>query len=349
MVKINLLKKGEAADEELSPVEEISVESAEPVKKEKTKKTKKKGGSLKLILVLLIVVAIGGSGYLAYIEGWFAGSDEPTTPVETMVVADETPMDSPQESKTVKKPIEKPPAKKTPAVIKTPKPKPIQAKPITAKPVKKSPVKAVQTRGNGLTQVIEGRILLDVFRSIISSVDDGMSDMKLTVSNSGVTLALGMNSREEAAILLRNIREKWPMSNLRAARFERSASASEYAYATQFSGSVLFKGKVPSSGEKKRSLLKEATFKRSLTTLIDKHGLKLVKFKASSKVQMRGRSSIPITVTANGSKDSISKFIDSLAKLDAAYGLSRASILSKDSATSTISLYLNLIMSNGKA
>ena len=346
MVKINLLKKGGPVEEEFPPVEENSVETPEPDKKEKSKKAKKKSGSLKLILFILMVGAIGGSGYLAYLQGWFLGGDE-SSPVDTMVVADETPMDSPKESKTVEKSIKKPPPNKLTIVDK--KPKPAQSKPKTKIGTKKLPNKAVQKRGNELAQVIEGRILLDVFRSIISSVNDGMSNLKLTVSNSGVTLALGMNSREEAALLLRSIREKWPMSNLRAVRFERPNSPSEYAYATQFSGSVQFKGNVPKSSDKKRSMLKIKPFKKRVAALIAAHGLKLVKFNTSSKVQMRGNSSIPITITANGSKESISKFIDSLAKLDAAYGLARASILSKDSASSTVSLYLNLIMSDSKA
>ncbi len=346
MVKINLLKKDESVEEEFSPLEEISVETPEPDKKEKSKKAEKKGGSLKLVLFILVAGALGGSGYLAYLQGWFSASDE-SSPVDIMVVADETPMDSPKESKTVEKSIKKPPPQKPTIVDK--KPKPAQSKPKTKSSAKKSPTEADQKRGNELALVIEGRILLDVFSSIITSVNDGMSDMKLTVSNSGVTLALGMNSREEAALLLRSIREKWPMSNLRAVRFEKPNFPSEYAYATQFSGSVQFKGKVPKSSDKKKSMLKTETFKKRVTTLIAAHGLKLVKFNASSKDQMRGKSSIPITITAYGSKESISKFIGSLTKIDAAYGVARASILSKDSASSTVSLYLNLIMSNSKA
>jgi len=345
MVKINLLKKGGPAEKEIPPVEEISVETPEPSKKEKSEKTKQKGGTLKLILFILMVGALGGSGYLAYLQGWFLGSKE-LSPGESMVVADETPMDSTEESETVEKSIKKLPKKLSKVNIN---PKSAQSKPNTKNGTKKSPNTAVQRRGSELSQVIEGRILLDVFRFIISSVGNGMSDMKLTVSNSGVTLALGMNSREEAALLLRSIREKWPMSNLRAVRFERPKSPSEYAFATQFSGSVQFKGNVPISSDKKRSRLKTETFKKRLTALIAAHGLKLVKFNVSSKVQMRGNSSIPITITANGSKESINKFIDSLSKLDIAYGLARASILSKDAALSTVSLYLNLIMANGKA
>ena len=346
MVKINLLKKGQPVEEEFPPVEEITVEKPEPPKKEKSKKAKKKGGSLKLILFILMVGAIGGSGYLVYLQGWFLGSDE-SSPAETMVVADETPMDSPKESETVEKSVKKPPPQKLTNVDK--KPKPAQSKPTTKSSTKKSPSKAVQKRGNELAQVIEGRLLLGVFRSILSSLEDGMGDMKLTVSNGGVTLALGMNSREDAALLLRSIREKWPMSNLRAVRFERPNSPSEFIYATQFSGSVQFKRNVPKSSDKRRSVLKTEAFKKRLTTLITAHGLNLVKFDASAKVQMRGISSIPITITANGSNESISKFIDSLTKLDVAYGLARASILSKDSALSTVSLYLNLIMSSSKA
>lgn len=346
MVKINLLKKSGLVEEELPQVEETVVETPEPDKTEKSKKAKKSGGGLKVILFVLIIGAIGGSGYLAYSEGWFS-PDIDSSPVETMVVADETPMDSPKETEVVEKAITKPPPKKL-SKIDT-KPKPVQSKPKTKSSPKQSPGKAVQRRGSELAQVIEGRILLEVFRSILSSVDDGMGNMKLTVSNSGVTLALGMNSREEAALLLRSIREGWPMSNLRAVRFERPNSPSEYSYATQFSGSVQFKGYVQSSGERKRSMLNTAAFKKKLTTLITANGLKLVRFKASSKVQMRGNSSIPITVTANGSQDSISKFIESLSKLDAAFGLARASILSKDSASSTVSLYLNLIVPNSKA
>lgn len=346
MVKINLLKKGEPVEEEFPPVEEITVEKPEPPKKEKSEKAEKNGGSLKLILFILVVGAIGGSGYLMYLQGWFSGSGE-SSPAETMVVADETPMDSPKESETVEKSVKEPPPQNLTNADK--KLEPAQSKPKTKSSTKKSPSRAVQKRGNELAQVIEGRIVLGVFRSILSSVEDGMGDMKLTVSNSGVTLALGMNSREDAALLLRSIREKWPMSNLRAVRFERPNSPSEYTYATQFSGSVQFKRNVPKSSDKRRSVVKTETFKKRLTTLITAHGLNLVKFDASAKVQMRGNSLIPITITANGSNESISKFIDSLTKLDVAYGLARASILSRDSALSTVSLYLNLIMSGSKA
>ena len=334
MVKINLLKKEGAVEEEFPPVEEISVEESKPEKKEKSKQSAKKGGSLKIILILLVVGAVGGSGYLAFLEGWFSGSEKPS-PETAMVIADETPMDSPKKSK---------PAQKA-AVM----PKQSRSEAKSDRPAKKLPNKTVQKMGSELAQVVEGRILLDVFNSIISSVNDGMSDMKLTVSNSGVTLALGINTREDAALLLRNIRQKWPMSNLRAVRFERPVPATEYAYATQFSGSILFKGIVPNSGDRKRSMLKTEPFKKKLTTLTAAHGLKLIKFNASSEIQMRGSLSIPITITAYGSKESISNFIDALAKLDIAYGLSRASILSTDSASSTVSLYINLIKSKSKA
>ena len=346
MVKVNLLKKDGITEETLPPVEEITVETSEPEKKEKSKKSGKKGGSLKIILILLVVVAIGGSGYLAYLQGWFSGSDA-SSPVDTMIIADETPMDSPEEPKVIEKPIAKPKPKKLSTIDREPKQSQNKAKP--DRPAKKSPDKTVQKRGGELTQVIEGRILLDVFNSIITSVNEGMSNMKLTVSSSRVTLALGINTREDAALLLRNIRQKWPMSNLRAVRFESPKSAVGYAFATQFSGSVQFKGIVPKSGDKKRKMLKTVPFKNRLTTLTAAHGLKLIKFKTSSAVQMRGGSSIPITITASGSNESISKFIDSLSKLDVAFGMSRASIQSNDSATSTVSLYLHLIKSDSKA
>ena len=346
MVKVNLLKKEGNTEETLPPVEEITVETPKPEKKEKSKKSGNKGGALKIILILLVVGAIGGSGYLAYLQGWFSGGSDSTT-VDTMVIADETPMDSPEKPKVIEKPATKPTPKKLSTIDK--KPEQSRSTEKSNRAVKRSPDKTVQKRGSELSQVTEGRILLDVFNSIISSVNESMSNMKLTVSSSRVTLALGMNTREEAALLLRNIRQKWPTSNLRAVRFESPKSAVGYAFATQFSGSVQFKGIVPKSGDKKRNMLKAEPFKNRLTTLTASHGLKLIKFKTSSAVQMRGGSSIPITITASGSNESISKFIDSLAKLDVAYGISRASIQSNDSATSTISLYLHLIRSNSKA
>jgi len=146
MVKINLLKKGGPVEEEFSPVEDISVETPEPSEKEKSKKAKKKGGSLKLILFILMVGAIGGSAYLAYLQGWFSMGDE-SFPVDTMVVADETPMDSPEESETVEKPIKKPPKKLSKVNIK---PKSAQSKPKTKNSTKKSPNTAVQRRGSEL-------------------------------------------------------------------------------------------------------------------------------------------------------------------------------------------------------
>ena len=176
-----------------------------------------------------------------------------------------------------------------------------------------------------------------------------MSNLKLTVSNSGVTLALGMNSREDAAILLRTVRQKWPLSNLRAVRFEQPDLATDYKYATQFSGSVHFKDTIPSSGNKRRRTLNTASFKKLISELTTTHGLNLSKFRISPETQMRGRATIPIIVTAVGSNESITDFIESLAKVDVAFVLLRASILSKDSASSFVSLYLNLIKSNSKA
>jgi len=207
VVKVNLLKKDGNAEETLPPEEKITVETPKPEKKEKSKKSGNKGGTLKIILILLVVGAIGGSGYLAYLQGWFSGGSDSTT-VDTMVIADETPMDSPEEPKVIKKPATNPTSKKL-STIDT-KPKQSRSTEKSNRPVKKSPDKIVQKMGSELSHVTEGRILLEVFNSIISSVNESMSNMKLTVSSSRVTLALGMNTREDAALLLRNIRQKWP-------------------------------------------------------------------------------------------------------------------------------------------
>ena len=139
MVKVNLLKKSGSAEEEHLPVEEKTVETPKPEKKEKSKKSGNKGGTLKIILILLVVGAIGGSGYLAYLQGWFSGDSDVTSPVDTMVIADETPMDSPEEPKVIEKPATKPTPKKL-STIDT-KPKQSRSTEKSNRPVKKSPDK----------------------------------------------------------------------------------------------------------------------------------------------------------------------------------------------------------------
>ncbi len=245
------------------------------------------------------------------------------------------------------KPVEKAAPKKLSTPIKdvkrqtpsTPKAKPGQ-------PAKrKTPVMA----GDVSRQVIEGRIILDVFRGIVASIEKGSGNLKLSVSQSRVTLALGLNSREDAALLLRSIRQRWPMSNLRAVRFQAPTVSSGYNYSTQFDGSVKFRGVTPSSGASKRSVLALNQFRKTISDNLTKSRLNLIKFDAG-KVTMRNGSAVtPVEITVEGANESIVLFIDSLMKLDAAYEVTRAAILGKDESVSTLSLYLKLVNPGSRA
>ena len=349
MVKVNLLRKEKTADAEPSGVVEDFVGTAaapdEPEPPTKKEKAGKKGGRFKTVLLIFFAIAAAGSAYVLYTKGWeFTGTD--TDPEKKIVIADETAMELPSAAKP-----DKPVGKVSPKKLSTP----IQAKekqtPRTTKvksgqPAKrKSPIMA----GGGLRQIIEGRIILDVFRGIVASIEKGSGNLKLSVSPSRVTLALGLNSRNDAALLLRSIRQRWPMSNLRAVRFQSPTVPSGYNYSTQFDGSVKFRGVTPSSGTSKRRVLALKQFRKTISDNLAKSGLSLKKFDAGKEAKRNGSSITPVEITVEGANESIVLFIDSLMKLDAAYEVSRAAILGKDESVSTLSLYLKLVNPGSRA
>ena len=343
MVKVNLLRKEKTEDVEPSGVVEdfigTSAAPDEPELSAKKDKAGKKGGRFETVLLIFLAVAAAGSAYVLYTKGWeFTGTE--ADPEKKIVIADETPMEKPAAAKP-DKPVEKAAPKKLSTPIKekarqtpsTPKAKPGQ-------PAKrKTPVIA----GDVSRQVIEGRIILDVFRGIVASIEKGSGNLKLSVSPSRVTLALGLNSRDDAALLLRNIRQRWPMSNLRAVRFQAPTVPSGYNYSTQFDGSVKFRGVAPSSGASERRVLALNQFRKTISDNLTKSRLNLIKFNAGKVTRRNGRAVTPVDITVEGANESIVLFIDFLMKLDAAYEVSRAAILGKDESVSTLSLYLKLV------
>ena len=349
MVKVNLLRKEKTEDVEPSGVVEdfigTSAAPDEPELSAKKDKAGKKGGRFKTVLLIFLAVAAAGSAYVLYTKGWeFTGTE--ADPEKKIVIADETPMEEPAAAKP-DKPVEKAVPKKLSTPIKdikqqtpsTPKAKPSQPA------RRKSPIIAV----DGSRRVIEGRIILDVFRGIVASIEKGSGNLKLSVSPSRVTLALGLNSRNDAALLLRNIRQRWPKSNLRAVRFQAPTVSSGYNYSTQFDGSVKFKGVTPSSGASKRRVLALNLFRKTIFDNLTKSRLNLIKFNAGKVTRRNGSAITPVEITVEGANESIVLFIDSLMKLDAAYEVSRAAILGKDESVSILSLYLKLVSPGSRA
>ena len=343
MVKVNLLRKKSTTDVEFSGVAEDFIGTAAapdepelPVKKEKADK---KGGRLKSVLLIFLAIAAAGSAYVLYTRGWeFAGSEADHE--KKIVIADETPMGEPVAAKPVK-----PAGKATPKKLSTPiadGARQTQSTP-KAKPAQPAKRKSPIMAGDGSRQVIEGRIILDVFRGIVASIEKGSGNLKLSVSQSRVTLALGLNSRDDAALLLRSIRQRWPMSNLRAVRFQPPTVSSGYNYSTQFDGTVKFRGVTPSSGASKRRVLTLKQFRKTISENLTKSRLNLKRFNTGKVTSRNGSAVTPVEITVEGSNESIVLFIDSLMKLDAAYEVSRAAILGKDESVSTLSLYLKLV------
>ena len=343
MVKVNLLRKKTTTDEEPSGVVEDFVgTTAESVEQElslKKDKTGKKGGRLTSIILIFLAIAAAGSAYVLYTRGWeFTGFK--SEPEKKIIIADETPMGKPAAVIP-----DKPVVKATPKKLSTPvKDKPRQT-PSTqkAKPGQPARRKSPILAEDGSRQVIEGRIILDVFRGIVASIEKGSGNLRLSVSQSRVTLALGMNSRDDAALLLRSIRQRWPMSNLRAVRFQSPTVSTGYNYSTQFDGTVKFRGVTPSSGASKRRVLALKQFRKTISENLKKSKLDLKKFDAGKVTSRNGSVVTPVEITVEGANESIVLFIDSLMKLNAAYEVSRVAILGKDESVSILSLYLKLV------
>ena len=347
MVKVNLLNKQESQPEE--PDDQINngvstaPEMPSPSEPEPEKKGKK-GGVLKYILLIFFALIATGSAYFLYTEGWSL-KDFDSKSGESLIIADEASMDESPKKKTTK-PSTKPKVRKLSTIKplvedgKTEKPK--------AKPKTRIRKKVSKPAGRVASKAADGRILLGVFNSIVTSLDEDLGDLKLTVSNSRVTLAVSLNSREEAAFLLRKIRQKWPLSNLRAVRFEQSKSPSTYNYATQFDGSIKSTVVKPVSDGGIRRQMKLSEFKKLVSEYLTKSGLTLSNFEAKKAVKGKSGTVFPMVITADGANESIVLFMESLMKLEASYNVSRASLLSKDDAVSKMSLYLSLNNSSDK-
>lgn len=362
MVKINLTKKQESHPEEPNAelIDEVtpSSEMSSPAEEE-AESTGKKGGALKYILLILFAVLTTGSAYFLYTKGWSL-KDINLESAKSLIFADES---SDEVSKTkaeatkkkTPKQTKKTKSKKKLSTLNLPsgdddtqKAKPKQKK--KKKPVPKKIKEVSKSVKKGVvSKVSDGRILLDVFKSIVTSIDEESGDLKLTVSNSRVTLAVSLNSRAEAATLLRKIRQKWPLSNLRAVRFEQSNNLSSYNFATQFDGSINTAMSAAVSNNGMRRVMKLSEFKKLLSENISRSGLTLSSLETKKGVKSKTGTVIPMVITAEGSNDSIVLFMDSLMNSNASYTVSRASIISKDDAVSKMSIYLSLNNGSDKA
>ena len=353
MVKINLLNKqesqpdepNEGLDNEVTPAPEMPIQS-EP----ESAANRKKGGVLKYILLIFFAVIATGSAYFLYTKGWNL-KDISFESVKSLIIAEEASMDKSPEQKAPK-PTKKIKRKKKLSTIK-----PQDSDATKEKPKQKPKTKQISRKGKKVSKPVGGvvakatdsRILLNVFNSIVTSLDEESGDLKLTVSNSRVTLAVNLNSREDAALLLRKIRQKWPLSNLRAVRFEQSNNLSSYNYATQFDGSINTAMATSVSKGGIRRSMKLDEFKQLLSEYLLKAGLNLSSLEAKKRVKSKSGTVIPMVITADGANESIVLFMESLMKLDASYTVSRASVLSKDDAVSKMSIYLSLNNGSDKA
>jgi len=353
MVKINLSKKQESKLEELGEdlIDKVTTAPEAPLSSEPEPDAKgKKGGVLKYILLIILAVITTGSAYFLYTKGWSL-KDISFESTKSLFTADEASKDESSDKKAPK------PTKRTKVRKKLSTINPQDLNVAKEKPKQKAKTKSISQKrkkvsrpvAKGVAKTTDGRILLEVFKSIVTSLGEESGDLKLTVSNSRVTLAINLNSRAEAALLLRKIRQKWPLSNLRAVRFEQSHNLSSYNYATQFDGSInaAMVTSVSSGGFRRSMKLDE--FKKVLSDNLIKSGLTLSSLDAKKVVKSKSGTVIPMVITADGANESIVLFMDSLMKLDASYTISRASVLSKDDAVSKMSIYLSLNDRSDKA
>lgn len=352
MVKVNLLNKQASEPEEPNDLlnnEDTAVPEMPNPSEPEPETSAKKGGALKYILLIFIALIATGSAYFLYTKGWSL-KDISFKSDDSLIIADESSMDeSPKKKASVRK---KSKVKKKLSTIKPrdpdvkkeqPKSKPKQ------KPKSQSKKKVPKSANIVVAKAADGRNLLEVLNSIVTSLDEESGDLKLAVSSSRVTLAINLNSREDAALLLRRIRQKWPLSNLRAVRFEQTNNLSAYNYATQFNGSVKSTAVAPAMEGGIRTKMNLGDFKKLLSGYLTKSGLTSSSLDAKKGVKGKSGTVIPIVITADGANESIVLFMESLIKSDASYTVSRASVLSKDDAVSKMSIYLSLNIGSVKA
>ncbi len=347
MVKVNLQNEQPSETEEPNDVvnnEEVAVPEMPDESVPEPETYKKKSGVLKYILLIFVALIATGSAYILYTKGWTL-KDISFESAKSLFIVDEASVDeSPIKKTTAKK---KPKAKKKLSTIKPretgdkkvpPKSRPKQ------KPKSRGTRKVAKSSKRVVSTATDGRNLLQVLNSIVTSLGEESGDLKLTVSNSQITLAINLNSRADAALLLRKIRQKWPLSNLRAVRFEHSNNLSAYNYVTQFDGSVK-----PSLGGGNRRLMNLKDFKKLLSENLTISGLTSSNLEAKKGIKGKSGTIIPMVITADGANESIVLFMESLMKTDASYTVSRVSVLSKDDAVSKMSIYLSLNIGSDKA
>ena len=351
MVKLNLQNKEASEPEEPNDVvnDEVAAVPETPIESGPEPETyKKKSGVLKYILLIFIALIASGSGYILYTKGWTL-KDISFDSAKSLFTSDESVDESPKKKTSVKK---KSKAKKK---LSTIKPRETEVK----KDIPKSKSKQkIKTRGKKKAAkpskrvaavATDGRNLLAVLNSIVTSLDEESGDLKLAVSSSRVTLAINLNSRADAALLLRKIRQKWPLSNLRAVRFEQSNNLSAYNYVTQFDGSVKSTTGTQAIGGGTRRKMNLVDFKKLLSEYLTKSGLTSSNLDAKKGVKSKSGTIIPMVITADGANESIVLFMESLMKTDVLFTVSRASVLSTDDAVSKMSIYLSLNIGSDKA
>lgn len=352
MVKVNLQHKqslepeepNDGVNNEETPVPEMPDESIpEP------ETYKKKSGVLKYILLIFIALIATGSAYFLYTKGWTL-KDISFESAKSLFIADKASEDESTIKKTTVK--KKPKVKRKLSTIKPretgDKEDPPKSRP-KKKPKSRGARKVAKPSRRVVSTATDGRNLLEVLNSIVTSLGEESGDLKLTVSSSRVTLAINLNSRADAALLLRKIRQKWPLSNLRAVRFEHSNNLSAYNYVTQFDGSVKPSLGVTALSGGSRRLMNLKDFKKLLSEYLTISGLTSSNLEAKKGIKGKSGTVIPMVITADGANESIVLFMESLMKTDATYTVLRASVLSKDDAVSKMSIYLSLNIGSDKA
>jgi len=347
MVKVNLQNEHPAEAEEPNDAvinEETAVPEMPDESVPEPETYKKKSGVLKYIMLVFVALIATGSAYFLYTKGWTL-EDISFESAKSLFISDKASVDESSIKKSTAK--KKPKVKRKLSTIKpreTGDKKDSPKSRLKQKPKSRGTRKVVNPSKRVVAKATDGRNLLEVLNSIVTSLGEESGDLKLTVSSSRVTLAINLNSREDAALLLRNIRQKWPLSNLRAVRFEQSNNLSAFNYVTQFDGSVK-----PSSGGGNRRLMNLKDFKKLLSENLTISGLTSSNLEAKKGIKGKSGTIIPMVITADGANESIVLFMESLMKTDASYTVSRASVLSKDDAVSKMSIYLSLNIGSDKA
>ena len=204
MVKVNLQNENPSETEEPNDAvinEETAVPEMPDESVSEPETYKKKSGVLKYILLIFVALIATSSAYFLYTKGWTL-EDISFESAKSLIIADEASVDE--------SPIKKTTAKKKPKVkrkLSTIKPRetgdkkdPPKSKP-KQKPKSRATGKVAKPSKRVVSAATDGRNLLEVLNSIVTSLGEESGDLKLTVSSSQITLAINLNSRADAALL----------------------------------------------------------------------------------------------------------------------------------------------------